>query len=152
MAKHWFFEIIFFENDMGILVSCISLKRTFFKIKRRPCLAGCKNECKSSNHSLNTQIVFHVDKFRVFFFWSRDHGSGMMTSYLGSLVYKSSKLTKIMPNSIKLLNHYSHSNAPQKHVSRPLSFLIFEQRHLTTKLRKKPMTRVKTKFVYSISK
>ena len=38
----------------------------------------------------------------------------MMTSYLGSLAYKSWKLTKIMPNSLKLLNHYILSNAPQK--------------------------------------
>ena len=30
----------------------------------------------------------------------------MMTSYLGSLDYKSWKMTKIMPNSLKLLNHY----------------------------------------------
>ena len=29
-----------------------------------------------------------------------------MTSYLGSLVYKSLKLTKIMQNSLKLLDHY----------------------------------------------
>ena len=38
----------------------------------------------------------------------------MMTSYLGSLAYNSWKLTKIMPNSLKLLNHYILSNAPQK--------------------------------------
>ena len=39
----------------------------------------------------------------------------MMTSYLlGSLAYKSWKLTKIMPNSLQLLNHYILSNAPQK--------------------------------------
>ena len=38
----------------------------------------------------------------------------MITSYLGSLAYKSWKLTKIMPNSLKLLNHYILSNAPQK--------------------------------------
>ena len=38
----------------------------------------------------------------------------MMTSYLGSLAYKSWKLTKIMPNSLKLLNHYILSNAPHK--------------------------------------
>ena len=36
----------------------------------------------------------------------------MMTSYLGSLAYKGWKLTKIMPNSLKLLN--IHSNALQK--------------------------------------
>ena len=48
------------------------------------------------------------------FYWSLDHGRGMMTSYLGSLGYKSWKLTKIMPNSLKLLNHYILSNAPQK--------------------------------------
>ena len=30
---------------------------------------------------LNTQVVYHVDKFRVFFYWSRDHGPGMKTSY-----------------------------------------------------------------------
>ena len=99
---------------MGISVSFMSLKRTFFKIKRKPCLAGCKNEYKLSNHRLNTQIALHGDKFRVFFYWSRDHGRGMMTSYLGSLAYKSWKLTKIMPNSLKLLNHYILSNAPQK--------------------------------------
>ena len=77
-------------------------------------MAGCKNEYKLSNHRLNTQIAWHGDKFRVFFYWSRDHGRGMMTSYLGSLGYKSWKLTKIMPNSLKLLNHYILSNAPQK--------------------------------------
>ena len=44
----------------------------------------------------------------------------MLTSYLGSLVHKSWKLTKIMPNSLKLLNHYILSNAPQKYVSWPL--------------------------------
>ena len=38
----------------------------------------------------------------------------MMTSYLVSFAYKSWKLTKIMPNSLKLLNHYILSNAPQK--------------------------------------
>ena len=38
----------------------------------------------------------------------------MMTSNLGSLSYKSWKLTKIMPNSLKFLNHYILSNAPQK--------------------------------------
>ena len=38
----------------------------------------------------------------------------MMTSYLGTLAYKSWKLTKIMPNSLKLLDHYILSNAPQK--------------------------------------
>ena len=43
-GKHWFFQIIFFENFMGISVLFISLKRTFFKMKRKPCLAGCKNE------------------------------------------------------------------------------------------------------------
>ena len=38
----------------------------------------------------------------------------MMTSHLGSLAYKSWKLTKIMPNSLNLLNHYILSNAPPK--------------------------------------
>ena len=38
----------------------------------------------------------------------------MMTLYLGSVVYKSWKLTKIMPNSLKLLNHYILSNTPPK--------------------------------------
>ena len=38
----------------------------------------------------------------------------MMTSYLGSLACKSWKLTKIMPNSLQLLNHCILSNAPQK--------------------------------------
>ena len=58
IAKHWFFQIISFEKVMGIsAVSFISLKRTFFKIKRKPCLAGCKNEYKLSNHRLNTQIA-----------------------------------------------------------------------------------------------
>ena len=48
----------------------------------------------------------------------------MMTSYLGSLAYKSWKLTKIMPNSLKLLNHYILSNAPQKiYVSGPLRWV-----------------------------
>ena len=37
-----------------------------------------------------------------------------MTSYLGSRVYKSLKLTKIMLNSLKLLDYYILSNAPQK--------------------------------------
>ena len=37
-----------------------------------------------------------------------------MTSYLGSSSYKSWKLTKIMPNSLKLFNHYILSNTPQK--------------------------------------
>ena len=37
-----------------------------------------------------------------------------MTSYLGSFAYKSWKLDKIMPNSLKLLNHYILNNAPQK--------------------------------------
>ena len=37
-----------------------------------------------------------------------------MTSYLGSLVYKSLKLTKIMPNSLKLLDYYILSNTPPK--------------------------------------
>ena len=99
---------------MGISVSFMSLKRTFFKIRRKPCLAGCKNEYKLSKHRLNTKIAQHGEKFRVFFYWSRDHGRGMMTSYLGSLAYKSWKLTKIMPNSLKLLKHYILSNAPQK--------------------------------------
>ena len=49
------------------------------------------------------------------FYWSCDHGRGMLMSYLrGSLAYKSWKLTKIMPNSLQLLNHYILSNAPQK--------------------------------------
>ena len=30
----------------------------------------------------------------------------------------------MMPNSLKLLNHYILSNAPQKHVSRPLNLVI----------------------------
>lgn len=55
-AKHWFLQIIFFENVMGISILFISLKRTFFKIKRNPCLAGCKKEHKLSNRWLNTQI------------------------------------------------------------------------------------------------
>ena len=42
---------------MGISVSFMSLKRTFFKIKRKQCLAGCKNEYKLSNHRLNTQTA-----------------------------------------------------------------------------------------------
>ena len=50
----------------------------------------------------------------VFFYWSRDHGRDIMTSHLESLVYKSLKLTKIRQNSLKLLDHYIHSNAPQK--------------------------------------
>ena len=62
----------------------------------------------------------HVEKFRVFFYRSRDHGCGIMTSYLGSLVHKSLKLTKIMPNSLKLLDYYTLSNVPPKNVSRPL--------------------------------
>ena len=57
IGKHRFFQIIFFENFMCFSVSFISLKRTFFKIKRKPCLAGCKNEYKLWNHWLNTQIV-----------------------------------------------------------------------------------------------
>ena len=57
IGKHWFFQIIFFENFMDISGSFISLKLTFFKIKRKPCLAGCKNEYKLWNHWLNTQIV-----------------------------------------------------------------------------------------------
>ena len=57
IAKHWFFKIIFFDKVMGISVSFMSLKRTFFKIKRKPCLAGCKNKYKLSNHRLNTQIA-----------------------------------------------------------------------------------------------
>ena len=56
----------------------------------------------------------HVEKFRVFFYRSRDHGRGIMTSYLGSLAHKSLKLPKIMPNSIKLLDYYILSNAPPK--------------------------------------
>ena len=55
-----------------------------------------------------------VEKFIVFFYRSRDHGRGIMTSYLGSLAHKSLKLTKIMPNSIKLLDNYILSNAPPK--------------------------------------
>ena len=58
--------------------------------------------------------VARIEKFRVFFYRSRDHGRGIMTSYLGSLVHKSLKLTKIMPNSIKLLDYYILSNAPPK--------------------------------------
>ena len=99
---------------MGISISFISLKTTFFKMKRNPCLAVCKNKYTLSIHRLNTQIGQHVEKFRLFFHRSRDHGRGIMTSYLGSLVYKSLKLTKIMPNSLKLLDHYILSNAPQK--------------------------------------
>ena len=38
----------------------------------------------------------------------------MMTSYLGSFAYESWKLTKIMPNFLRLLDHYILSNAPQK--------------------------------------
>ena len=37
-------------------------------MKRNPYLTGCKNEYKLSNHSLNTQIVWHVEKVRVFFY------------------------------------------------------------------------------------
>ena len=72
---------------MSISVSFMSLKRKVFKIKRKPCLAGCKNKYKLSNHRLNTQIAQQGDKFRVFFYWSRDHWRGMMMSYLGSLAY-----------------------------------------------------------------
>ena len=96
----------------------IFLNHLFWKCNRylkyclSPCLAGCKNKYKLSNQWLNTQIVWHVDKFRVFFYWSCDHGRGMMMSYLGSLVYKSWKLTKILPNSLKLLDHYILSNVP----------------------------------------
>ena len=105
---------------MGISVSFMSLKRTFFKIKRKPCLAGCKNEYKLSNHQLNTQIEKHRDKFRVFFYWSRDHGRGMMTSYLGSLSYKSWKLTKIMQILSNYLTITSLAMHPKKYVSGPL--------------------------------
>ena len=56
----------------------------------------------------------YVEKFRVFFYRSRDHGRDIMTSYLGSLVHKSLKMTKIMPNSLKLLDYYILSNAPPK--------------------------------------
>ena len=38
----------------------------------------------------------------------------MMTSYLGSFAYKNWKLTKRMPNFLKLLDYYILSNAPQK--------------------------------------
>ena len=57
IAKHWFFQNILFENVMGISILFISLKRTFFKIKRNPCLGGCKKEYKLSNHWWNTQIM-----------------------------------------------------------------------------------------------
>ena len=53
-------------------------------------------------------------KIRVFFYRSRDHGRDIMTSFLGSLVHKSLKLTKIMPNSPKLLDNNILSNAPPK--------------------------------------
>ena len=59
----------------------------------------------------------HVEKFRVFLHRSRDHGRGTMTSYLGSLVYKSLKPTKVMPYSLKLLDYYILSNAPPKKTS-----------------------------------
>ena len=48
-----------------------------------------------------------------------------MTSYLGSLAYKSWKLTEIMPNSLKLLKHYILSNAPQKIRQRALKVAFF---------------------------
>ena len=107
---------------MGVSVSFMSLKRTFFKIKKKLCLAGCKNEYRLSNHRLNTQIAYHEDKFRVFFYWSRDHGLGMMTSSLGSLAYKSWKLTKtkcqILSNYLTITSLATH---PKKYVSGPLS-------------------------------
>ena len=67
----------------------------------------------------------HVEKFRVFFYRSRDHGRGIMTSYLGSLVHKSLKLTKIMPNSLKLLDCYILSNAPPKKRQQALNVPLF---------------------------
>ena len=66
-------------------------------------------------------LVSQAGLFRVFFYCSRDHKRGMMTSYLGSLAFKSWKLTKITPNFLKLLNHYILSNASQKVVG-PVSW------------------------------
>ena len=59
IAKHWFFEIVLFENVMDISESFISLKRTVFKIKRKPCLAGCKI---LSNYLTITSLANHPKK------------------------------------------------------------------------------------------
>ena len=122
--NYYFFYVTQFTPKYRIYLSIVFFKTFCFKMLWVFQYRFKKNEYKLSIHSLNTQIVQHVEKFRLFFYRSCDHGHGIMTSYLGSLVYKSLKVTKIMPNSLKLLDHYSlctsFATYPKKHVSRSL--------------------------------
>ena len=71
----------------------------------------------NTNHQTTDEIPKLCSTYKnlgVFFYRSRDHGRGIMTSYLGLLIHKSLKLTKIMPNSLKLLDYNILSNGPPK--------------------------------------